>query len=125
MYKRFEEIKSAKKIIGKMKMKKSAGADEIAQECLLLGKSILASTLTKIISALIKTGVVPDAWKEAVMVQILTKGNANDKANDLSAALSLHLKSWKFICQQVTKFIEDNNLLPKSQHGFRKMRSKI
>ena len=78
-----------------MKMKKSAGADEIAQECLLLGKSILASTLTKIISALIKTGVVPDAWKEAVMVQILTKGNANDKANDLSAALSLHLKSWK------------------------------
>ena len=67
--------------MGKMKMKKSAGADEITQECLLLGKSILASPLTKIVNASIKTGVVPDAWKEAVMVPILKKGNINDKAN--------------------------------------------
>ena len=27
------------------------------------------------------------------------------------------------ICEQVTDFIEDNKLLPKNQHGFRKMRS--
>ena len=29
----------------------------------------------------------------------------------------------KIVCIQLTKCIEDNNLLPKSQHGFRKMRS--
>ena len=29
----------------------------------------------------------------------------------------------KIICEQVTDYIENNNLLPKSQHGFRKMRS--
>ena len=27
------------------------------------------------------------------------------------------------VCLQVTKFLEENNLLPKSQHGFRQMRS--
>ena len=32
--------------MGKMKMKKSAGADEISQEYLLIGKNVLAEPLT-------------------------------------------------------------------------------
>ena len=64
-------VNTVKKIMGKMKMKKSAGADEISQECLLLGKSILAGPLTTIINASIKSGFVPDSWKEAVVVPIL------------------------------------------------------
>ena len=44
----------------KMKMKKSAGQDNISQECLLIGKSILASPLTTIINESIKQGCVPD-----------------------------------------------------------------
>ena len=29
----------------------------------------------------------------------------------------------KVVCLQVTKFLEENYLLPRSQHGFRQMRS--
>ena len=36
--------------MGKIRMKKSAGPDEISQECLLLGKSVLAGPLTTIIT---------------------------------------------------------------------------
>ena len=36
--------------MGKIRMKKSAGPDEISQECLLLGKSALAGPLTTIIT---------------------------------------------------------------------------
>ena len=64
-----------------MKMKKSAGADEIPQECLLLGKSILASPITKIINASITEGRVPDCWKEANVVPILKKGDPKVKEN--------------------------------------------
>ena len=49
-------IKSVKSIMKKMKMKKSAGPDEISQECLLIGKSILAKPLTLIINESIKQG---------------------------------------------------------------------
>ena len=35
-------IKTVKNIVKKMKMEKSAGPDEISQECLLIGKSTLA-----------------------------------------------------------------------------------
>ena len=42
-------IKTVKQAMRKMQNKKSAGADEISQECLLLGKSILARPLTAIL----------------------------------------------------------------------------
>ena len=66
-------VKSVKNIMKKMKLKKSAGPDEISQECLLIGKSMLAKPLTKIINESIKQGCVPDSWKEAVVIPILKK----------------------------------------------------
>ena len=48
---------------------------------LILGKSVLAAPLTKIINESIRTGVIPENWKESVVVPILKKGDANDKAN--------------------------------------------
>ena len=59
--------------MGKMQNKKSARADEISQECLLLGKSILAKPLTAIINRSVLTGFVPEVWKEAVVTPILKK----------------------------------------------------
>ena len=73
-------ISTAKKLMGKMKAKKSAGADEISQECLLLGKRTLAGPLTGIINESIKEGVVPECWKEAVVIPIHKKGDKKDKA---------------------------------------------
>ena len=54
-------IKTVVSIMKKMKMKKSAGPDEISQECLLIGKNILARPLTTITNESIKQGVVPDS----------------------------------------------------------------
>ena len=39
-------VNTVKMLKKKMQNKKSAGADEISQECLLLGKSVLAKLLT-------------------------------------------------------------------------------
>ena len=46
-------VHTVKKIMEKMKKKKSAGADDISQECLLIGKSTLAGPLTTIINTCI------------------------------------------------------------------------
>ena len=68
-------------------MKKNAGPDEISQECLLIGKSILARPLTTIINESIKQGHVPESWKEAVVIPILKKGmHKTTKNTDQSAA---------------------------------------
>ena len=57
-----------------MRMKKSAGHDNISQECLLLGKNVLAMLPTRIINTSIQTGTVLESWKEAVVTLILKKG---------------------------------------------------
>ena len=41
----FNTVKTVKRIMSKMQKKKSAGADEISQECLLMGRNVLASPL--------------------------------------------------------------------------------
>ena len=67
--------------MGKMKSKKSAGNDDISQECLLLGKGILAAPLTALINESTRTGIVPDSWKEAVVIVIHKEGDKTDKSS--------------------------------------------
>ena len=43
--------KTVKKVMKDMRKKKSAGHDNISQECLLLGKNVLATPLTRIINS--------------------------------------------------------------------------
>ena len=118
-------VLEVKNVMSKMKKKKSAGPDEISQECLLIGKRILAAPLTKIINTSITQGMVPDSWKEATVIPILKKGNPQEKENyrPVSILIAASKVLEKIVCSQVTDFLEENKLLPKSQHGFRKLRS--
>lgn len=117
--------KKVKKAMDDMKKKKSAGLDGISQECLLMGSDIIAVPLTRIINTSIQSGIFPEEWKTAVVTPILKKGDQNDKTNyrpvSCLAAASKVLE--KIVCQQITKHLETNSLLPDSQHGFREKRS--
>ena len=58
----------------------------------------------------------------AVVTPLLKKGDQKEKKNyrpvSCLAAASKVLE--KVVCDQLTKFMEVNKLLPDSQHGFRK-----
>ena len=118
-------IKTVKEVMKSMKNKKSAGKDTISQEILLLGKDVLAEHLTEIINESISTSTVPNSWKEAVVTPILKKGCATDKTNyrPVSCLVTASKVMEKIVCNQITKFLEDNKLLPISQHGFRQKHS--
>ena len=87
--------------------------------------SILASPLQDVINASITSGKFPAVWKEGIVTPVFKKGNKMEFENYRpvsclpAAAKLLELVA----CQQTSKYMEDNNLLPKSQHGFRSMRS--
>ena len=117
--------RTVRKVMDKMKKKKSKGADGITQELLLLGKETLVIPLTRIINSSISSGKFPDAWKEAIVTPILKKGTATDKANyrPVSCLNAASKVLEKVVCNQITKFLEDNKLLPNNQHGFREGRS--
>ena len=98
--------RTVRKVMDKMKKKKSKGPDGVSQELLLLGKDALLIPITKLLNTLISTGTFPESWKEATVVPILKKGSATEKANyrpvSCLNAASKVLK--KVVCNQVTKF---------------------
>ena len=99
-----------------MKNEKSAGQDTISQEILLLGRNVLAEHLTEIINESISTSTVPNSWKKAVVTLILKKSSAADKTNyqPVSCLVTASKVMEKIICNQVTKFLEDNKHFQKA-----------
>ena len=86
---------------------------------------MLACTLTSIINASISKGEFPNAWKEALVTPVLKKGDASKRENYRSVScLPGGSKLFeKIVCEQTTRYMEDNKLLPENQHGFRAKRS--
>jgi hypothetical protein len=109
----------------KLKKKKSSGCDGLTQSQLAAGAPNLTKPLVKIFNNSITEGEFPKSWKEAVVTPILKKGDKSLKENYRpvsclpAAAKLLEL----LVCNQTTDYMEKNNLLPKSQHGFRSQRS--
>ena len=81
---------------------------------MLIGRKSLAHPLTIIINASITQGKVPDSWKEAVVIPILKKGDAQAKDNyrPVSILTAASKVMEKVVCAQVTDYLEDNNFLP-------------
>ena len=113
------------KLMKKMAMKKSKGKDGIPQDCLLLGKEVIAAPLTEVINSSIKQGTFPERWKEAIIVPILKKGDPKDPKNyrPVSCLPAASKVLEKVVCVQLTRYAEVHGLLPNNQHGFRAQRS--
>ena len=118
---------TVKKAMKNMQKKKSSGKDGVSQECLLLGKDVLTIPLTRIINSSITSGTFPEEWKESIVCPILKKGDPTLPKNyrPISCLVTASKVLEKVVCQQFTKFLESNNLLPENQHGFRANHSTV
>ena len=108
-----------------MKKKKSSGCDGLSQEHLAAGAPTLTESLVTIFNQSICQAKFPEKWKEAVVTPVHKKGdkslidNYRPVSNLPAAAKLLEL----VICEQTNRYMEENHILPKSQHGFRQHRS--
>ena len=86
---------------------------------------VLTAPLNIIINESITTGIFPEDWKEAKVTPVLKKGCpvtiSNYRPVSCLPAASKVLES--VVCNQMSEYLEQNNLLPPSQHGFRPKRS--
>jgi hypothetical protein len=113
------------RLIEKMKIDKSPGPDDIYPRMLKEGKSSLSIALKIIFDRSLKFGEIPDEWKEANVVPIFKKGSKKDPGNyrpiSLTSLVCKILES--LIKNQVTDFLNKEELIKDSQHGFRNGRS--
>ena len=115
-------IDKVTKIIDKMKPKTSSGQDGISSALLKDINHITVNIITLIINQSLLTGICPDRLKIAKVVPIFKKDNPHITGNyrpiSLLPVISKVLE--KVVFDQLYNYLDKNNLLYKSQYGFRK-----
>ena len=109
------------KLIDDLKTNSAPGPDGLHPSTLKFTRDLSSKYLADIFNASLDTGVVPQSWKEAIVVPIFKQGSKNIPGNyrpiSLTSILSKLLEH--IIASQMMKFLIANNLLSDRQFGFR------
>jgi len=111
--------------VRKLKANLSAGPDGLPPLLYKRLQSSIAKPLALLFTQLFSTGVVPEAWKTAIIVPVFKKGSASNVANyrpiSLTCLASKIMERVIDIC--IYDHLASNNLLSGNQQGFIKGRS--
>ena len=122
-----EEIdpKEVAKSIDGLKKRKAAGIDGIKAEALIEGKELLINYITEIFSNCLKLNCIPEEFRRTRYWPIYKKGDRSKPENYRGIAISnVIMKLWsQIIAGRLQAEVEDKNILPDSQAGFRRNRS--
>ncbi len=124
---KFEEIReeSIIHIINGLKNTNTTGHDLLSNKLLKLIKCEIAKPLTFIINQCLHTGYFPDKLKLARIRPLFKKGDKNAITNyrPISILPSVSKIFERVIHKQLSSYLENNNLLTKTQYGYRNRHS--
>ena len=113
------------KQLQQLKRSKATGLDNLPPSILKDTARVISKPLCHLINLSLKTGLFPSIWKKARIVPVFKSGNSSLPQNyrpiSILPALSKIIE--KAVHQQISKFLEHNNLLSNTQFGFRANRS--
>ena len=118
------DVKAA---IEETRINSAPGVDCVPPVLLHKCKNQLLKPLTIIMNKSIKTGVIPDIWKEAIITPIFKGGLKELPSNYRPVSLTSQLAKLleRIVRWYLVKYMELNNAFPESQHGFRSNRSTV
>jgi len=113
------------KYMDKIDVSKSAGPDNLHAKFIYELRSSLCEPLGFIFSKSLQEGKVPLEWKYAIVKPLFKKGDKRVVSNYRPVSLtSIVCKTLeRIIRDNITEYLERNNLLSREQHGFRAGRS--
>ena len=113
------------RVIDKLKICKSPGPDKIYPRVLKEVKEVICKPLCVIFNLSLRTGKVVRGWKLANVTPLFKKGDKSNPGNYRPISLtSVVCKLMESILRdKIVEFLEKNNVIKDSQHGFRNKRS--
>ena len=111
--------------INKLKSNKTPGPDKISPRILKETLNEISKPLSELFNLSLRTCKVPQEWKFANVTPIFKKGNKDKPENYRPISLtSVVCKLLENILRdKIVKFLEENELIKDTQHGFRNKRS--
>jgi len=119
------ENKDVAEIIHKLNAKHSYGQDSISTVLLKQIASVIVPILTLIINQSLSTGIFPDKLKVAKIIPLFKKDDQHtfDNYRPISLLPAISKVFEKAVYLQLYDYLTKNNLLYKSQYGFRTLHS--
>ena len=117
-------LEETKDTILSLKKGKSVGPDKLPNEILKCEQ--IQQLLHSLFYFCFENGVIPDLWKESIVLPVLKKGRdakvpVNYRGISLTSTVAKVYNS--ILNARITKFLDTNNLISDEQNGFRKGRS--
>ena len=104
-----------------MNSSRASGSDGVTVQMLRATFPVIGPHLLHVINSSLRTGEVPDGWKEACVVPLFKKGDREDPGN--FRPLSINSVPGKLcekcVCDQLSSYLHKNHVMCESQHGFR------
>lgn len=109
------------KQIDNLSIDKATGEDHISCKLLKMTKNVIAESLCDIINKSLSTGVVPREWKKARVVPIFKSGDISSLNNyrPISILPIVSKIIERAVHQQLSEFLDVNQVLHPNQSGFR------
>ena len=116
-----------KRAIEETRINSAPGVDCVPPILLHKCKNQLLKPLTTIMNKSIKTGILPDIWKEAIITPIFKKGLKELPCNYRPVSLTSQIAKLleRIVRWYLVQYLELNNAFPETQHGFRASRSTV
>ena len=116
-----------KKAIEETRINSAPGVDSVPPLLLHKCKNQLVKPLSFIMNKSIKTGVLPDIWKESIVAPIFKSGLKELPCNYRPVSLTSQIAKLmeRIIRWYLVAYLELNNAFPETQHGFRPSRSTV
>lgn len=113
-----EEVLNAVK---SLRNNKSPGPDGVINELLKHLPDKWLWHLTRLFNNVMTSGEVPDAWTKIETIVLHKKGDKNDPGNYRGIALANTVAKvfTSVLARKISKWCEEENILPESQNGFR------
>ena len=104
-----------------MSSSRASGSDGVTVQMLRATFPVIGPHLLHVINSSLRTGEVPERWKEACVVPLFKKGDRGDPGN--FRPLSINSVPGKLcekcVCNQLTPYLDKNHVMCENQHGFR------
>ncbi|CAB4023601.1 Hypothetical predicted protein, partial [Paramuricea clavata] len=116
------EVRTA---LRELKVKKATGVDGIPSRLLKDGADVLAYPLTVLFNLSVQQCKIPGEWKKAKVTPLYKNGAKSDpkKFRPISVLPVVSKVHERLIHNQLASYFDENNLLCRSQSGFRKKHS--
>ena len=111
--------------VSKLQDNKAAGVDGLNSTFVKKCIEGISRPVTEIFKESIRTGEIPQDWRDAYVTAIFKKGVKTDPGNYRPVSLTSQICKMleKIIKEEIVSYLEENELLKDTQHGFRRGRS--